>query len=120
MLSSSKPFESSTSDGMTIISNGVKIEGKLSSNGNIRFEGEIQGDISSEDTVVIAEKAIVKGKINAASILIAGKVLGTINAKEKLTLSVKGNIEGDIYTKILVVEEGAIFNGKGKVGKENN
>ena len=53
MLSSSKPFESSTSEGMTIISNGVKIEGKLSSSGNIRFEGEIKGDISTNATVVV-------------------------------------------------------------------
>ena len=117
MLSSSKPFESSTSEGMTIISNGVKIEGKLSSSGNIRFEGEIKGDISTNATVVVGEKAIVKGKIDAVSILIGGKVSGTINAKEKLTLSATGNMEGDIITKILVVEEGATFNGKGKTGE---
>ena len=57
-----------------------------------------------------------KGKIDAVSILVGGKVSGTINAKEKLILSAKGNIEGDVFTKILVVEEGAKFNGKSKVG----
>ena len=117
MLNTSKPFEGSKSEGVTIISYGVKIEGKVSSPGTIRFEGEIQGDISSEDSVVVGEKAIIKGKINAVSILVGGKISGTINAKEKLTLSAKGNIEGEIFTKILVVEEGGTFNGKSKMGE---
>ncbi|MEJ2105551.1 MAG: polymer-forming cytoskeletal protein [Ignavibacteriaceae bacterium] len=117
MLNTSKPFEGSKSEGITIISNGVKIEGKVTSSVGIRFEGEIQGDISSEDSIVVGEKAIVKGKINAVSILVGGKISGTINAKEKLTLSAKGNIEGDIFTKILVVEEGGTFNGKSKMGE---
>ena len=117
MLNNNKPFEDKKSEGITIISNGAKIEGNLVSGGNIRIEGEIKGEISSDESVLIGEKGIVNGQINAVSILLGGKVLGTINAKEKLTLSAKGNLEGDIFTKILVVEEGATFNGKGKVGK---
>lgn len=66
---------------------------------------------------MVGEKAHINGIINAASILVGGRVTRTINAKEKLTLSVQGNLEGDIKTKILVVEEGATFNGKSKVRK---
>jgi cytoskeletal protein CcmA (bactofilin family) len=110
------PVEEFKSEETTIISNGVKIEGKVTSRGNIRVEGEIQGDILSENNVIVGEKGIVNGKINAASINIGGKVSGTINAKEKLTLGSRGNLMGDIFTKILVVEEGAEFNGKSKVG----
>ena len=33
------------SEEITIISNGVKVEGKVSSNGSIRLDGTIQGDI---------------------------------------------------------------------------
>lgn len=117
MLNSSKSFEGPKSEVSTIISNGVEIEGNVISRGNIRFEGEIKGNISSEESVVIGEKAIVTGQISAVSILLGGKVSGTINAKEKLTLSAKGNLAGDIFTKILVVEAGATFNGKGEVGK---
>ena len=116
MLKNNQPFKASESEEITILSNGVKIEGKILSKGNIRVEGEINGEISCEDSIVVGEKANINGKINAVSILVGGKVTGTINAKEKLTLSAKGNLEGDIFTKILVVEEGATFNGKSRVG----
>ena len=116
MLSTNKPIESLKSEEITLISNGVKIVGKISSSGNIRIEGEIEGDITSEDSVVVGENANVKGNINAVSILIGGKVTGTVNAKEKLTLSAKGNLKGDIFTKALIVEEDATFNGNSKVG----
>ena len=104
------------SEETTIISSGVKIEGKVTSSGNIRIEGEIQGDILSQNSVVVGEKGRVNGQINAGSITIGGNVSGTINAKEKLLLGPKGNLNGDIFTKILVVEEGAKFSGKSKAG----
>jgi len=117
MLKPNQSVSSPRSEEISIIGNGVKIEGKLTSSGDIRFEGEIQVDISSDNYVVIGEKANVNGKIDASIILVGGQVSGIINAKEKLTLSANGNLEGDIVTKILVVEEGATFNGKSKVGK---
>jgi cytoskeletal protein CcmA (bactofilin family) len=115
MLKDTK-FGSSESEEITIISNGVKIEGKITSSGNIRVDGDIQGDIISQSNVTIGEGAKVNGQINADVITIGGKVSGIVRAKEKLILDSKGNLRGDIFTKILVVEAGAKFDGKSKVG----
>jgi cytoskeletal protein CcmA (bactofilin family) len=104
------------SEETTIISNGVKIEGKISSSGNIRVDGEVLGDIISQSNVSIGESGQVNGQINANVITIGGKVSGTVKAKEKLVLDSKGNLKGDIFTKILVVEAGAKFDGKSKMG----
>ena len=112
----STSFEESQSDETTIISNGVKIDGKLTSSGNIRVEGEIEGDISSQRNIVVGEGGKVNGQINADSITIGGKVSGTVRAKEKLMLDPKGYLKGDIFTKILVIEAGARFDGKSKMG----
>ena len=112
----STSFEESQSDETTIISNGVKIDGKLTSSGNIRIEGEIQGDISSQRNIVVGEGGKVNGQISAESITIGGKVSGTVRAKEKLLLDPKGYLKGDIFTKILVIEAGARFDGKSKMG----
>ena len=109
-------FGSSKSDETTIISRGVKIEGKITSSGNIRIDGEIQGDIFSESNVTIGEVAKVKGQINANVITIGGKVSGIVRAKDKLILDSKSNLKGDIFTKNLVIEEGAKFDGKCKTG----
>ncbi|MCH8021157.1 polymer-forming cytoskeletal protein [candidate division KSB1 bacterium] len=109
-------FGSSKSEETTIISRGVKIEGKITSSGNIRVDGEIQGDIFSESNITIGEDAKVNGQINANAITIGGKVSGIVRAKEKLILDSKSNLKGDIYTKNLVIEEGAKFDGKCKTG----
>ena len=112
----STSFGESQSDETTIISNGVKIDGKLTSSGNIRVEGEIRGDISSQRNVVVGEGGKVSGQINADSITIGGKVSGTVKANEKLKLDPNGYLKGDIFTKILVIEAGARFDGKSKMG----
>ena len=111
-----KQFEREKSDKNTIISNGVKIEGKITSSGNIRIDGEIQGDILSHSDVTIGEQGQVNGQINGAVITIGGKVSGIVRAKEKLVLDFKGNLKGDIFTKIFVVEAGAKYDGKSKMG----
>ena len=108
------------SEETTIISNGVKIEGKITSSGNIRVDGEVLGDIISQSNVSVGENGQVNGQINAEVITIGGKVSGTVKAKEKLVLDSKGNLKGDIFTKILVVEAGARFDGKSKMGDQRD
>jgi cytoskeletal protein CcmA (bactofilin family) len=105
------------SEEITIISHGVKVEGKVSSNGSIRLDGTIQGDIDCQGNVTIGESGEVFGKVNGQSISIGGKVEGIINAKEKLMLEAKANLKGDVFTKILVIEAGARFDGKSNMGE---
>ncbi len=101
---------------ITIISHGVKLEGKISSGGSIRVDGEIKGDIVSQGNVTVGEQGDVNGQINATSVTVGGKVVGSINAKEKIIMESKANLKGDIFTKILVVEAGARFDGKSNMG----
>ena len=100
----------------TIISSGMKVEGKVSSSGSIRLDGTVQGDIDCQGNVNIGEQGKVYGKVDGLSITIGGKVEGEIKAKEKLILESKANLKGDIFTKILVVESGARFDGKSNMG----
>jgi cytoskeletal protein CcmA (bactofilin family) len=104
------------SDDITIISSGVKVDGTLSSNGSIRLDGIINGDVNCEGNVTVGEQGEVYGKVNGSSITIGGKVEGIINAKEKLMLESKANLKGDVFTRILVVEAGARFDGKSNMG----
>ena len=110
-----RQFNGSTED-ITIISNGVKLEGKITSGGSIRVDGTILGDVVTQGNVTVGEHGDVNGQINAGIITIGGKVVGSVNAKEKLVLESKANLKGDIFTKILVVEAGAKFDGNSKMG----
>jgi cytoskeletal protein CcmA (bactofilin family) len=111
-----KQFGSSESEEITIVSRDVKIEGKVTSTGNIRIDGEIQGDIFSKGNITIGEDAKVNGQINANFITIGGKVSGIARAKDKMILGSKSYLKADIFTKILIVEAGAKFDGKSKTG----
>lgn len=119
MLKSSS-MEGARSEETTIISRGVKIEGKITTEGNIRVDGDIKGDIISQNNVTVGESGLVTGQINANMITIGGKVIGTVTAKEKLALESKGDLKGDILTKILMVEAGAKFDGNSKMGDSRN
>ena len=115
MLKDTK-FGSSESEEITIVSRDVKIEGKVTSPGNIRIDGEIQGDIFCESNITIGEGAIVTGQVNANVITVGGKVSGIVRAKDNLILDSKSNLIGDIFAKNLVIDEGAKFDGKCKTG----
>jgi cytoskeletal protein CcmA (bactofilin family) len=109
-------YEGGSSEEATVISKGVKIEGKLSCSGSIRLDGEVKGDISSQSTVIIGENGKVNGQINAENITIGGRVTGTVKAKEKLVLDAKANLQGDVISKVIAIEAGANFNGNCKMG----
>ena len=105
---------------VTIISTGVVIEGKVTSGGNVRIDGLINGDVNAQGNITVGENGQIKGQIIAGHVVIGGKVFGTIQAKEKLTLEANSTLNGDIVTKILVISPGAKFNGNSKmIDKEN-
>lgn len=107
-------------DEVTIIGAGVILEGKLSSNGNIRVDGAINGDITANGNVTVGETGEISGEIRAEVISIGGRVIGSINAKEKAILESKAVLQGDIVSKILVVEAGAIFDGNSRMSDKGS
>jgi cytoskeletal protein CcmA (bactofilin family) len=107
-------------DDVTIISNGVSIEGKINSKGNIRIDGNIKGDVTAQGNITIGESGYVQGNINGQNINIGGKVDGTLTAKDKITLEAKSVLKGDLITRILVVDSGATFDGKSSMSKSSS
>ncbi|OQB06438.1 MAG: Polymer-forming cytoskeletal [bacterium ADurb.Bin212] len=106
----------------TVIGVEVQVKGNLQNKGSILVNGNVEGEIKSDENVTVGETATVTGPIVAKSILISGKVNGTVEAAEKLEVDPTGLINGDIKTKILIVREGAVFNGNSSMGqspKEN-
>jgi len=97
---------------ITIISNGVKIEGKVNSSGSLRVDGSLLGDLSANGNVTVGEQGDINGAIVANVVTIGGKVVGKVDAKEKLVLEAKSVLKGDINTKVLVIAAGARFDGK--------
>ena len=95
----------------TIIGKDTVFTGTLEVQGGIRIDGTVKGKIICSDVVTVGPGGYIEADVESQSAVIAGKVLGNLNATEKVELQTKSDIEGDIKTKSLMVEQGAIFCG---------
>lgn len=93
-----------------IIAKGTKIVGDFFSDGDIRVDGTIEGNIETSGKVVIGKEGEIKGKLKCSNAYFEGKLTGTLELTETLTLKSTAYIEGDVITQKLAVEPGATFN----------
>ncbi len=96
----------------TIIGSLLKVEGNFIGEGNVIIEGEIKGSLETKNDIRIGEKARVRANIKAENVFVNGEIRGNIKAQGKVELTKGAKVLGDIETKILSLNEGAIFNGK--------
>jgi len=95
----------------TVIGKDSTITGKVEVTSSIRVDGNVKGEIISHETVVIGPTGRVEGDVTSKASVIAGQVVGNVNAQEKVELQAKSLLQGDLKTKGLVIEQGAIFQG---------
>ncbi len=91
---------------------GCKVNGKLVFDGKGRIEGQVEGEITAQDTLTIGDGAIVNAKISGTSIVIEGRVTGDVIAKQRLELRAQSRVQGNITTPSLIVQDGAVFEGQ--------
>ena len=90
---------------------GTEFEGKLAFEGAVRVDGKFTGGVQSSGMLIIGEKAMVRAEIQVGVVLVHGEVHGTINAQSRLEAYSPARIYGDIYSPILVLGEGVVFEG---------
>jgi len=106
-----QPPDAATGEARAYLDKGSKIMGKLFFEGPVRIDGQVDGEISANDIVVIGEGAVVTAQLKAASIVIAGKISGNIIAAKRVEIRPTARVFGNITTPVLVVEGGALFEG---------
>lgn len=113
---SKKSEEKKSTTDIVTSSNSIAMEttiiGDIVTEGNIRIEGKVQGGIRSANKIVVGESAYVSGDIHAREAEISGRIDGGVNCSGTLYLKKNSYINGDIYAVKLIIENGAIFNGK--------
>ena len=91
---------------------GAEFIGKLIFNGSVRIDGNFQGEIFGQGSLVVGEGAMVKADIAVKSVYISGDVQGNIEVKEKINIHSTGKFLGDVRTPVFIMEEGAFFDGR--------
>jgi cytoskeletal protein CcmA (bactofilin family) len=98
--------------GASLIAAGTTLKGDISSNGDIRIDGILHGNIHCTAKVVIGANGSVEGDITGQNADIMGKVKGTVHVKDLLQLKGSSYVSGNIHAAKLQIEPTANFNGQ--------
>lgn len=100
----------------SLIGAGTRVEGNVIFTGGLRVDGEVRGNISSENgqegTLVISEKASVEGAITVGHVVINGVVIGPVFAGESLELLPGARVTGDVEYYQIEMQQGAVIQGR--------
>lgn len=110
--SKSENYEESSTASASMIGAGTTLKGDITSNGDLRIDGTLKGNIIGSARVIIGANGVVEGDISGQQADIMGKVTGSIKVKDLLQLKNGSVVEGNISAGKLQVEPSAVFNGQ--------
>ncbi|MEZ4757869.1 MAG: polymer-forming cytoskeletal protein [Flavobacteriales bacterium] len=93
------------------IMEGTSIEGEIKSDSNLRVDGRVKGTIHVKGRLIVGQSGSIEGEVVCQSSDIEGTVMGRINCQDLLSLKATAKLHGDINTKKLAIEPGAVFTG---------
>jgi cytoskeletal protein CcmA (bactofilin family) len=94
------------------IDQGSSFEGKLSFKDTVRIDGQFNGEITSENTLVIGETGEIQANIRSKTVIVSGSVSGDVVAGTKVVLHKSARMQGNVEAPSLMIEEGAVLNGQ--------
>ena len=107
-----------------VIAKNSVFKGEISSEGDFRIDGVLEGTLQTKGRVIIGKEGEIKGNVEAANADVEGKFSGELKVTNILTIKSNAHISGDVFVGKLSVEPGAVFNAtcamKGAAVKELN
>ena len=96
----------------SLLGRGSEFNGKLTFFGTVRIEGSIDGEIFSDDTLVVAPGGLVRGKVDVGTLIVTGgAVEADVVARQTVELHPPGRLVGKVTTPAMQMERGAVFQG---------
>ncbi len=97
---------------MSILGKGLEMTGEITFTTGVRVNGVINGKVRSEAVLEIGSGGKVDAEITIRKIIINGEFRGIIHASDRVEIHKDGKAYGDIYTPCLIIEAGALFEGR--------
>lgn len=104
---------------ISIVGPGMKVVGDCETDGTLRIEGAVQGTVRAAKAVVIGRDGLVIGDVITQDAVVSGRVEGSVTAESRLELQASCQIDGEVYTPRLQLEEGAVLNGSVNMKQPN-
>lgn len=94
-----------------IIGEGTEIDGKVLVPGSIRVDGKVNGEMTVQEQITVGRSGFIKGELLTKDAIIAGRVEGKVDVKNKIELQKNAKVNVDLKCKLLIIEEGVVFDG---------
>ncbi len=100
----------------TLLGHGTVVEGTFNVSSSMRVDGKITGQITCSDSLLVGKTGVLEASVKVKNATVGGRVEGDIVASEVVILESNSTVLGDVTTKKLIIEEGAVFNGTCHMG----
>ncbi len=102
----------SSDEVLSLLGEGVEFSGEISFSKSLLVEGVVKGKVRSEGCLMIGTKGRVEAEVTIKRVTINGEFHGAIRASDRVEIHKEGRVYGDLYTPCLIIEAGALFEGK--------
>lgn len=104
------------SSSINLIGNGTNITGDINSNGDVRIDGTLKGNLSITGKLVVGSSGNIEGNVTCQNADISGEIHGKVTVSELLSLKSSAKLLGDIITGKISIEPNATFTGTCNMG----
>jgi cytoskeletal protein CcmA (bactofilin family) len=102
--------ETTISSGRNLVGPSTKINGDITSEGDFRIDGTVDGNIKTSGRLIVGKDGEISGIVTCANADVEGRISGTLNCSGTLSLKSSAVIDGEVFIEKLSVEPGATFN----------
>ena len=95
----------------TVISEGTQILGDIRVEHDLRVDGYLKGTVEVGGVLILGNTGKIEGQVQVRSAMVAGQIIGNLKAQDKIVMEPKSTLLGDLLTRELVINEGAVFQG---------
>jgi len=99
----------------TLIGNTIEVRGDLIFRGGLHVDGKIVGNVIAEDgtdsMLILSDHGSIEGEVRAPFVILNGEVIGDVYAAERVELSNRAQVNGNVFYNLLEMAMGAEVNG---------
>ena len=115
-----KTYTDADAQAINLIGKGTKITGDIISDGDIRIDGELTGNLQSSGRTVIGVTGKVSGEVKCKNADISGYMKGKMTVEQLLSLKSSSKVYGEVQTEKISIEPGALFSGSCQMGDQSS
>ena len=100
----------------TVLGPSLEIEGEIEGDEDLVIQGKVRGKIMSNKALTVDGSGVVEATVTTKTLAISGKLVGNVEATERVDISKEGKMVGDIKAPRIVIADGAKFKGNIEMG----